>query len=1013
MRKILLLFWLYAIPSSFLFAQDCLNKRVFSGVMKGENGEALLGATILIEGTSRGTTADIDGKYTIVTCLGDVVVLKYVGFSDQKIVVTDKNSEPFLTGSTNKKASKLQKNRPKYTQKDIPKLYERHTNPQKLSIKDFVQDTTQQVPTHKKGAANLNQDAYQFGFKYKGYDYKSLQYYGAPASIKKHKNGTYTLEFPGYTYEKSRFLLDFNSWIQFDEVGRQPPIQSRYAQGRSEHGELTWKGPQDNEVFSWGPLRSELEYDGVPTPFDANGSLVPAFTGTGQAPLNTSGVDAFLTAFTRSNAISVSTRVRGGEFHQPNYFQVTYRNVNKRNLLVENNDFNQHHFNLKGHFKLKQKLEFEPQFHYRTTDNAPFQGGVLTNILASQFLTPSTFDNANGVSLSDAPHTPTSFQLSDGSPRSFAPQAFDNPFWLIGRNPNVNEDENWAASIKLMTDIRNSIRVSYQFGFDAKIYQEIYGISPQSATYSPGRLTSRREEVDRLNSLLTVDYDIPEIWPFEVDAKLTYQWSNDRRRLDRSDGFEFPSLALYTLEHAGRLTETAIRQGRLRNELGLNVSARYKYIANLSVIGNVYHSSTIDRSRFLPTVGAALNVHELFDMGVIDQLRFYGNLTHNIKEAELAQNNFAFNSTQQSIQEALNFFPQQELFIPTSLKPERIQNYEIGMTLGLFNNQLSLDATFYRNMTSDAIYPIGQNNEFQLQNVGTIVQNGLELSFDYFMPRRYSDKKLKLYISGLLVIDRPEVKSLNLNEERVPIGGFQEVSTNLIAGEPLGVIVGTDYLKDAAGQLVIGADGFPIMDTTPQIIGNPNPRFTGAITPKVTWRGFSFSMNWTFRHGGDQWNGTQQALDYYGKSEQTANERATRNYLFEGVLMDGSPNTTLVDFYNPANDITENRWVRYGLGGVGKAYIQNASWFRLNEIQLSYHLSNEPKRNATTTKKTGFKKFLRTATISLYARNLFLMTSYTGVDPESALFGYAGGRGLDFFNAPTMNQFGARIHIQL
>lgn len=63
--------------------------RKISGIVSDENGVALLGATVLVEGTGRGTTTNFDGHYEISVNKADVIVYSFVGFVTQKITVTD------------------------------------------------------------------------------------------------------------------------------------------------------------------------------------------------------------------------------------------------------------------------------------------------------------------------------------------------------------------------------------------------------------------------------------------------------------------------------------------------------------------------------------------------------------------------------------------------------------------------------------------------------------------------------------------------------------------------------------------------------------------------------------------------------------------------------------------------------------------------------------------------------------------------------------------------------------
>ena len=58
-----------------------------SGQLTNENGEPLIGANVLIQGTSMGTITDIDGKFSIDAKPGDVLVVKYLGYQDQLITV--------------------------------------------------------------------------------------------------------------------------------------------------------------------------------------------------------------------------------------------------------------------------------------------------------------------------------------------------------------------------------------------------------------------------------------------------------------------------------------------------------------------------------------------------------------------------------------------------------------------------------------------------------------------------------------------------------------------------------------------------------------------------------------------------------------------------------------------------------------------------------------------------------------------------------------------------------------
>ena len=76
-------FWSGAL---LLMSQLCL-AQIRSGQVTDENNLPLPGATVIVEGTSRGTTTDFDGNYQIEVQNGQVLVFSYVGYADQKITV--------------------------------------------------------------------------------------------------------------------------------------------------------------------------------------------------------------------------------------------------------------------------------------------------------------------------------------------------------------------------------------------------------------------------------------------------------------------------------------------------------------------------------------------------------------------------------------------------------------------------------------------------------------------------------------------------------------------------------------------------------------------------------------------------------------------------------------------------------------------------------------------------------------------------------------------------------------
>jgi len=250
--------------------------------------------------------------------------------------------------------------------------------------------------------------------------------------------------------------------------------------------------------------------------------------------------------------------------------------------------------------------------------------------------------------------------------------------------------------------------------------------------------------------------------------------------------------------------------------------------------------------------------------------------------------------------------------------------------------------------------------------------------------------------------NKGKVIDLKGNISSIPIAGFSTISNDLIVGEQTGTIVGSAFLRDANGSIVIDNEGYPIVDPEKRIIGNSTPDFNMSMDNKFNIGKFRFGFLIDFQKGGDVWNGTKNVLDYTGRSEESANLRGVTNFIFDGVDQLSNTNTIAVDFVNPQQDITLNRWVRYGFDGVDEEAIIDGTFINFKSINVSYDFANEDNG-----------RFFKQLELSLYAHNLISITKEKGISPYSSLFDYATGKGLDYFNMPIVKEIGFKINIKI
>lgn len=617
MKKTLLAFFLllFSLGHHQTQAQDCPNKRVFKGVLRDDLGEPIPAASLLIKGTKEGIVTDIDGNYSLEVCLGQTVVISFIGYINQEVVIDEKNSSPLAR--TRKKVLTSPSGDSKYTQHDLPDLYPQHTNKQKVRLEDFLNQkpSTDSTSIPNKGK-NLHRDGRTYSLKYQ----KKGKVPSFPSSrIKfniKRKRNHYKVENGSNSNYMSNLSIHWDQHHQVGIIGRRPALQDQFSQGRSQNGELIWQGPTDNEVFSWGPAINTLEYNGIPTAYDNHGSLVPLFSGNGTYPIPHENIN-LSNSFTQHYAIGIAKRFKKKSFYHithPHHLTFKYKFTNRSNIIIPTNNLQKHQLELFGESIPTERLIIKPTLIYHNTDNLPYQGGVLQNILASQLLTPVSFNNTNELSNSNAIDNPTSYELADGTPRSFAPSTFDNPFWLISKNPNQSTTQHFIGGSSFEYDMRNNITVWYTISHNRARQYNRFGMNPNSATNQNGRLTERTENTSQTQSELKINHITSIGWEFESDNSLIYTYRHDSRLLDREDGFGFDVNEVFDFPQANFTETTNIDQKRSSHLIHFKSKNNYKDIIQLNLDGNYYQSSTLNKGQFTGGISSRINFDQIRDL---------------------------------------------------------------------------------------------------------------------------------------------------------------------------------------------------------------------------------------------------------------------------------------------------------------------------------------------------------------------------------------------------------------
>lgn len=931
-------------------------ERLITGVLRSSDGEPMPGVNITIKGTTTGTTTDADGRYSIRVPVGSTLVFSFIGMQTREVVVgADGTTKPREPDSKPAKRAKKEKST------TIPRSLLTDTLPNAPGVVTLTDDS----PTHN-GKLPAN-PGWITGFRRYGNRYRILTY----------------SDF----YKQNGYGVQFTTTIGIDQPTSRPSLQSTYAQGRPDNGTSVWRGAHQGEIFSWGPAVNNLEYDGQSYGYDNNGMLVQTGTGNGKQA-NTYNANIFRTGITNASQLIL---MLAGPSQSTILFDAESR---IRSGIIPNASYKR--FNGSLHLKdlnIKRiKLNSTVTFNDSRGTLLP-HGANLSSIVGASYRTPTTFDNSNGLSTRMARSSQQAFRLEDGNIRSHAPGVADNPFGLINELPDRDHLQRLIGMIDARIIINNDLVVNVSGNTDWQSSMNVFGIPAGYSGYPAGRMTGRQDQ-QWLSGFTIAPGFQPDVEKL-ITLGAAWQLNHDQREVTRTDGFYFPGKT--DLIDAGLRINSGNSLSRSTHEV--SAKAEYDgYGVNVKFNARSYFSNTVSTKKYtniLPSAAISLNLADVLQLYSLHVLKVYTTYARTLREAPLVYSTWSHLSTTLAADQYNTFYEDRELYFNRDLIPESEEKFEAGLRMS--TGRLSLEFAYFNNYTDDFIAPVFDAGEFLLRNTAAIKNYGSTISLDYDRP----------IPNGLMSTQLRWTKSYSRTmrvyggNDVVPIAGFATAQGVLSPGEPVGAIYGTTHLRNENGEHIIGNDGFPIEDQRLTMIGDPLPDWTLGWSAQLNIKRFGVSFLFDFKRGGDVWNGTQAALDYLGRSAASADLRSTTGYVFNGVDENNLPNTTPVSFADPNEPIASNRWARYGWDGIGEDYIEDASWIRLSEVNLSYSI------------RRYRVKAIKEIKFNLIGRNLFLITPYSGVDPSSTLFGYATGTGLDLFNTPAVRSYNLQVTFKI
>ena len=483
----------------------------------------------------------------------------------------------------------------------------------------------------------------------------------------------------------------------------------------------------------------------------------------------------------------------------------------------------------------------------------------------------------------------------------------------------------------------------------------------------------------------------------------TQNWNKARTEGFSDDFFEDYNMSAGTTPSS---PESSWNRWRM-NSYFLRFAYTYKDRYSATVTGRVDGSSKFgdnNKYAFFPSAGLAWNISQedfLKDNNTISNLKLhtsYG-LTGN-SEIDMYRSLARVSSGTLLINDVRNPYSYVSSMANPDLKWEKTGQFDVGMEIGLWQNKLTFDIAYYNKKTTDLLLdcPLPHSTGFSTvyKNIGSVRNSGMDLMIN---ARPVTTNDFSWSSTVNLNYNKNKILHLGENDEDIEmnwwVGGSESilrVGENMSAFygyRRLGVYTQEDYNN---GLCDLNQVGRAKRTEKKEIIGKGMPDWTGSWINNFSYKNFDLTMDFQFVWGVE----TMQQF-YHSTYDRFGITNGLSNILY--------------DAYNGSNPETMQQAIYLCNSGhagqdttIDDSWIANGSYLRLNMLQLGYTF------DSAVAKKIGL------AGLRVYAsgNNLFLITSkdYNGYDPEGTSQGdNKFGQNMTFFSYPRARTFTFGVNV--
>lgn len=1015
------LFICFALMTSFCLIAPATALRSYAqegggstleGLIKDDSGP-LLGATVIVKNTTRGTTTDMDGKFRLEGLQpGDVLQVTYVGYDPYEVTYTGQTTLDILMTTTANQLNAVIVTAMGIERQSKTLSYAAETvggddvaDIKSVNMINALQGKAAglQITPNSTGAGGSSKILFRGNKSINGSNQPLVVVDGVPLMM------NITSEQVNSNWGAQRDGGDAMSTINPDDIASISLLKGASAAALygavAANGAImittksAMAGRLAVNVSSNTTIDTPLSLPEFQNTYGANGQYSWGDKLASKAP--DYAEKFFRTGWTTNNSISIN----GGAEDLRAYF--SYGNVTSGGITPEN-DYSQHTLNAKVGFDLFNdhiKVDFNAKYVNQHISNQP-AGGFVFNPLVGTYTFPrggdwngykSNFETYNGELNANVQNWVTTTDETNS-----------NPYWLLNRERPVVERNRYEFGGSIKYQIIDGLSLTGRMRYERadEHYVRNHYASSYGNKYTYGKMDDNRYFSEQLYADLLAQYN--HTWDdFSLNATLGTSMMQTRSNnvsllyeqskfvAPGNGGAYYPNIFNPSNFYMNGTT-MGLERKRLNSVFGA-VTFGFKEALFLDVTARNDWSSALaytdGYSFFYPSVGASLLLNRFVDMGRnIDLFKFRGSYSIVGNDVPVYKTNPRYTYGDQG---AIN--PPESVPFRT-LKPEKTHSFEVGFDGEFFQHRLHVNATYYKTNTKNQYFevtlPWESGYKSQFVNAGNVQNQGFELTAGWFqdfgneftwstdLNLSYNDNKIIELFDGI--------------QDGVTVSNLGGAKVILYEGGQYGDLYVRTLKRDESGKLVTetpeGADyQIPVnggeQNSDLKYMGNMNSKWNMGWNNTFRYKDLTLSMLIDFRIGGKVVSMTEATLDGYGVSERTGRAR-DRGY----VMREGIKFSNVKAYYDVVGATSFNSVYNV------EDYVYDATNVRMREISLGYTFRN----------LFGQSKNL---TLAFIARNLFFFYKDAPMDPDVSMGTGNGLQGFDVFNLPTTRSFGLNVKL--